>query len=258
MIQVFFTGRRLIMTIVVLIGAFLISQLGIWQVSRLNERLALNEEIVAGLAADPLLIDATFSGEDIPEFQRVEVRGTFDTDEEIVWSNRVYQATPGVHVLTPLRITGSDSAVLVNRGWIPNTESSREARAQFAPPEGEVVIDGVTRLSQPGDQGPKDLPLTPDRPRLDSWFHVTIPRIQEQIDYPILPIVIDQQPAPSDPALPARVATVDLLGPGSHLNYALQWFSFAIILVVGYIAVTYQQVKQRDTDAGSQVPVTGR
>lgn len=258
MIHVFFTGRRLIMTIVVLIGVVILSQLGMWQVGRLQDRLALNDAIVAGLAADPIPLDATFSGEDTPEFQRVEVRGTFDHDEEIIWRNRLYQGTPGALVLTPLQISGSDSAVLVNRGWIPNTESLPEDRVQFVPPEGEVVIEGVTRLSQPGDQGPVDLPLTPERPRLDAWFHVTIPRIQEQIDYPILPVYLDQQPGPNDSALPARVATEELLGLGSHLTYAVQWFSFAIILVVGYIAVTYHQIKQRDIDASSHVPVAGR
>jgi surfeit locus 1 family protein len=39
---------------------------------------------------------------------------------------------------------------------------------------------------------------------------------------------------PNRPPLPS--ATTDL-GLGSHLGYAIQWFSFAIILVVGYVAL---------------------
>ena len=83
----------------------------------------------------------------------------------------------------------------------------------------------------------------PSRLRLDAWFRVNIASIQQQAGYPLLPIFIEQQPAPGDPALPRRVATADL-GEGPHMGYAVQWFAFAIILVVGYIAFIYTQTRR--------------
>jgi surfeit locus 1 family protein len=142
---------------------------------------------------------------------------------------------PGVHLITPLRLSGSGAAVLVDRGWIPLEQSSPEQRRAFAVP-GEVVVQGVARLSQQNSFGPVDPPLGPDRPRLDAWFRVDIQRIQQQVGYPLLPVFVEQQPAPGDPELPRRVATTDL-GEGPHFGYALQWFAFAIILLGGYLAL---------------------
>ena len=134
--------------------------------------------------------------------------------------------------------------MLVDRGWLPRDYADPAARSAFTAPTGELLISGVARRSQDERAGgPRDPPLGPDRKRLDAWFHVDTTRIQQQTGYPLLPIFIEQQPAANDPALPRRVATADL-GEGPHMGYAVQWFAFAIILVVGYIAFIYSQTKR--------------
>jgi surfeit locus 1 family protein len=188
---------------------------------------------LAGAAIDP----------DALEYRRVEVRGVYDPAQEIVLRNRELDGTPGVHVLTPLRLSGSNIAVLVDRGWLPRDQAGQAARKAFAAPPGEAVVTGIARRSQEDMGGPQDPPLGPERPRLDAWFHVKISSIQQQAGYPLLPIFIEQQPAPGDPELPRRVATADL-GEGPHMGYAVQWFAFAIILVVGYIAFIYTQTQR--------------
>ena len=82
---------------------------------------------------------------------------------------------------------------------------------------------------------PADPPLGPDLPRLDAWFRVDLPRIQEQTPYPLLPVYVEQAPEPgrSGPPWPQDPIA---LSEGSHLSYALQWFAFATILLVGYVA----------------------
>jgi surfeit locus 1 family protein len=247
-IKTMLSGWRLLMTLLVIAGATVLSGLGSWQWSRLNQRLAHNERINARLSAAPIPLDSEAIDPETFDYQWVTVRGMFDPTQEILLRSRSYQGATGYNIITPLRLSGSDSAVLVNRGWIPLTERAPEARSRFAPPTGEVMIEGVARRSQePAEDGPQDPPLGPDRPRLDAWFRVTIPRIQEQIDYPLLPVFVEQQPEPGAPALPARQATTDL-GPGSHMSYALQWYSFAIILVVGYVVLMRQQAKRVTTD----------
>ncbi|HEU4322948.1 MAG TPA: SURF1 family protein [Roseiflexaceae bacterium] len=243
MLKYLLSGRRLIMTPLVLLAAAAMCGLGGWQLNRYNQRMALNDHINSQMAAEPLVITSAPVDPEELDYRRVAVRGTFDQSQEILLRNRSYQGTTGYHLLTPLRLSGSDHAVLVDRGWIPLTEARPEQRAAFAPPAGEVEVIGVARRSQ--DQtGPQDPPLAPDRPRLDAWFRITIPRIQQQVSYPLLPVFIEMQFGPETSLnLPIPGTTSDL-GPGSHLSYVIQWFSFALIAVVGYLALMNQQRKK--------------
>jgi surfeit locus 1 family protein len=240
MLKTLFTGRRLLMTLLVIAGAGVLCRLGIWQLDRLAQRRATNALINGRMAEPPVPLGAAPADLADLEYRRVELRGTYDPDQEVVLRSRALDGVPGVHLLTPLRLSGSGAAVLVNRGWVPMAQAAPEARRALAE-EGEVVVRGVVRLSQEQQGPPRDLPLTPDRPRLDGWFRVNIPRIQQQIDYPLLPVFVQVQPAPGDPPLPRRVPVTDL-GEGSHFGYAIQWFAFALILLVGYLSFTYQQL----------------
>ncbi|MDQ2998131.1 MAG: SURF1 family protein [Chloroflexota bacterium] len=243
MVRIFFTGRRLWMTLLVIIGALILGRLGSWQLDRLAQRHAFNSSLNTRMAQPALARADMALDPDALEHRRVSMRGEYDPAQEIVLRNRELDGTPGVHVLTPLRLSGSDTAVLVDRGWLPRDQADPAARKAFAAPSGEIVVTGIARRSQEDVGGPQDPPLGPERPRLDAWFRVNIGRIQQQTGYPLLPIFIEQQPAAGDPTLPRPVPTADL-GEGPHMGYAVQWFAFAIILVVGYIAFTYTQAKR--------------
>jgi len=244
MVRHLFIGRRLWMTLLVIIGALILGRLGIWQLDRLAQRRALNSSLNTRMAQPALTLAGAAIDPAALEYRRGEVRGVYDPAQEIVLRNRELDGTPGVHILTPLRLSSSDTAVLVDRGWIPRDQAGPAARGAFPAPPGQVLVTGIARLSQDESAGgPQDPPLGPDRRRLDAWFHVDTTRIQQQAGYPLLPIFIEQQPAPGDPALPRRVATADL-GEGPHMGYAVQWFAFAIILMVGYIAFIYTHTKR--------------
>src|SRR5918911_4199001 len=142
MVKVFFTGWRLFGTLLVIVGAIALCGLGVWQINRLNQRLALNKHIDERIVASPVSLNSTASIDpDLLDYQRVVVRGTFDPNHEVVLRNRSYQDSTGVNILTPLRLSGSDKGVLVNRGWIPIEVASQQARRQFAAPKGEVVVE---------------------------------------------------------------------------------------------------------------------
>jgi len=110
-----------------------------------------------------------------------------------------------------------------------------------------VVVVGQLRSSQDNSTPPYDPPFSAERPQLDAWFHVDVTRIQQQTGYPLLPAYIEQLPAPGDLALPRRDPLTDL-GEGPHLSYAIQWFSFALILLAGYLVMTYRSVKTSSGD----------
>jgi len=234
----------------VALGAATMIALGFWQLGRLDEKRALNAQIQSRQSQPPL----TLTGEELDtadlEYRTVTVTGTFDFSQEIVLRNRAKSNIAGVHLLTPLRIEGSEVAVIVDRGWIPYEAAAPEVRAAYASPTGvAITLTGLARLSQsrPSFLAPADPLLSPDLPRVDQWFWVNIPQIQQQIPYPLLPFFVEQSAGPDPTAIPAAGSEIEL-SEGPHLSYAIQWFAFAAILVIGSMALARRNNKRQTTN----------
>ena len=239
------TWRGWLLAALIAAATLIMLGLGVWQLDRLGQRRAENDVIRARLEAPP--VDLTQApAADLPEYQRVRLHGTYDFSQEIVLRNRAHLGSPGVRVLTPVRLSSTDAAVLVDRGWIPFTQAAPADRAPYQQPEGEVAVEGIVRPAQEREAAflPADPTLSPELPRLDAWFRVDVGQIQDQVPYALLPYYVEAD-AGSDPqALPIGGYEVDLTD-GPHLGYAVQWFAFALILVVGSLAVWRQQARRR-------------
>ncbi len=230
-------GRWLGATLLVALAAAAMLTLCVWQLGRLEQRRAANAEILARLEQPPLHLDGKTLDPEAVNLRRAIARGIYDYDQEIVLRNRTYGEVPGVHLLVPLRISGSDAAVLVDRGWIPFELADPAQRSTFHNAIGEVEVQGILRVSQVRSSrlSPADPPLGPDRSRLDAWFRVDLPRIQEQIPYPLLPVYLEEATPPgSAPRWLPRPDPDIRLDEGAHLFYAIQWAAFALILLGGY------------------------
>ena len=243
-----FRGRWLLATIGVALLCALFLTLGTWQLQRLEQKTAseANALILARMQEPPLTLSGQPLDPEQANLRRATVRGAYDYSQEIVLRNRTLNEIPGVHVLVPLRIAGSDAAVLVDRGWIPYEMADPDQRAQFRDAVSEVKVSGILQQSQkrPGSIAPADPPLGPDRPRLDAWHRVDIPRIQEQIPYPLLPLYLEEDQAPGEPVRRfPRAAPEITLSEGGHLGYAVQWFAFGGILLGGYVLFFRQRTE---------------
>jgi surfeit locus 1 family protein len=169
-------------------------------------------------------------------YRSATVRGVFDHSQEVALQGQNWQGQPGVNLITPLVIKGSQQAVLVDRGWVPTEAAESNQWARFAT-TGPIEFTGLIKLSQPRLNAP---PLTePER----AIFRVDIERLQRQIPYDLLPFFIVQAPTPGQTGLPYRTNTDIQLSNGPHLGYALQWFSFTLILGVGYIRYLHQNTQ---------------
>jgi surfeit locus 1 family protein len=243
----FFTGRWIITHLVVIIVVIVLINLGFWQLRRLEQRRAVNAQILAGLNA-PV---TTLTGQPIdPEGlhrHRMTVTGTFDNEENIALMNRPFNGMAGMRLVTPLRIAGSEQAVLVDRGWIPLQETQPAQRRQFDE-TGTVSVEGIAYKSQPQPDRsliPKDPVPGPGDKRRDQWFRVDIDLIQRQLPYPLLPVYIQQSPAEgASLAIPPLRQENFELDEGNHLSYALQWFGFALAAVGVYGGVLWQEIKK--------------
>lgn len=240
------TPRWLITHSIVLLALTVLISFGRWQLDRLEQRRTLNANVMQALDQPPTILDGSMIEPTDFHLRRVRVTGTFDNEANIIIRNQQFENQSGVDVVTPLRIAGSDRAVLVNRGWIPrgNVDPPPESRRVYDV-EGEVTIEGIAYRTEtrPNRFAPLDPTPAAGKTRLDAWFRVDIERLQQQLPYPLLPIFVEQT-APTDPDnLPRQTAGIDL-SEGPHLSYALQWFSFAVILAVTYVLLLWQEVKK--------------
>lgn len=210
-------GRDLAGAILALSLAALFVRLGVWQLHRLQQRRARNAEIAAARALPPVQLPMGHLDAETLRDRRTEARGVYDYGQERVWHGRTYQGTPGVALLTPLRLSDG-SAVFVDRGWVPSPDAWHVNEMLYR--EGDSAA--VTGLA---------LPAPRDRGDVDPA------RLRDSLPYPVLPIVIQlDDTAAAHPAGMARWRTPPLDG-GPHLSYAIQWFSFAGIVVVGTLAL---------------------
>ena len=205
--------------------------LGFWQLRRLDQRRDYVAEVQERALMDPVRLEDALDGEFL-EYRTVAVTGEFDAGEEVLLRGRSLEGQPGYNVLTPL-VLEDGSAVLIERGWVSyGTETAPVVNAP--PPAGEVVVTG--RLREPGGRaegtfGPRD----PAEGELEQTYYVDVRRLQPQMPYELVPAYVElldvEPPHPQTLPLPLPEPVLD---EGPHLGYAIQWFSFAVIGVVGY------------------------
>jgi surfeit locus 1 family protein len=203
-------------------AALLFARLGVWQLDRLAQRRARNALLASRLAAPPLDL---VSGEPVAgmppdslQYRRARAAGAFDFSREIVEGGRSYRGAPGVYVFTPLRLTDG-TAILVNRGWAFAADARTVELRALVEPE-STVVEGVLVV-------PVGLrAIRPDTLRMP---------------YPLAPMVLRRTVGPA--SLPRGLAVPELpaLDEGPHLSYALQWFSFAAIALVGGAILTWRR-----------------
>jgi surfeit locus 1 family protein len=231
-------GKWLVGHIVVLALAALFVRLGIWQLHRLHERRAHNRVVETREAASPepisRLADPTASSAPEAAYRRAEASGTYDATRQVRVRNRSLDGQPGELVLTPLRLTDG-TAVVVARGWVPLVEGGAPLPASVAPPSGPVRVEGLVLAPEKrGSFGPRD-PATGTLPYL---ARVDIARYQRQLPYDVFPVYLElvRQRPPQSGELPKLVPPPEL-GEGPHFSYAMQWFSFATIGLIGWVAL---------------------
>jgi cytochrome oxidase assembly protein ShyY1 len=171
------------------------------------------------------------------------VTGQWDPDHEVVVRGRFWMDTPGVEILTPLRLRDG-SAVLVMRGWMSAADGvSADLPAARVPAD----TAAATGLALPGES-PAAVP--PRRMRFSDGERLVLGTVDLRaaaaaLPYPVAPFYLRVLPPEDAPRGPERAARanraasvpVPLPAPeltnGPHLSYAIQWFGFAALALAG-------------------------
>ena len=230
--------RWLFLHLTVLVATVLFVSLGLWQLRRLEGRRTSNATIEAQLARAPVPFGALLAelgADGDPDQRRVIVSGRYDPERELLLRSRSYRGEPGRHVLTPLLLDG-DSALLVDRGWVP-LPFDTPPLAQAAPPPGTVELEGRLFAERDPPTGPL-VPRDPPDGELTIAYYIDTDRLAAQFPYALEPfyLELERQVPVQEGELPVPPQPPEL-SEGSHLSYALQWFAFALIAVVGYGAL---------------------
>ena len=220
-------------------------RLGVWQLDRLAERRARNADIRAVRERPTIALTGLGLAADSARQRRMLARGVLDYAHERVWTARSYQGAPGVHLITPLRLPDG-AGVLVDRGWVPSFDARRVEQGAFREATDTVEVQGLGLLAPRarGDVNPRTL--------------------GDSLPYPVLPFVVQWVPptippgrppaAPAPGRSPVRIAP-SALDDGPHLIYAVQWFSFAAIAIVGTTILLTRDVKRGRHAATSRTDV---
>lgn len=235
------TPKWLLGHVIVVAVAALFVSLGLWQLERHEQRTTRNALVAERMSVPPADLAEVAGADEALDYRRVTLSGRYLAEEEVLLTPRAWQGRPGHHLLTPLRIDDGH-AVLVVRGWVP-FELDAPPVAQAAPPEGEVRVTGLLFPDEPPE---RFAPPIPAEGHLTSVSRVDVGRLQRQVDEPLRPyyVQLQEQDPPAGGEVPLLVEPPEL-SAGNHFSYAVQWFLFAGVGLIGYPALVRRTALDR-------------
>lgn len=239
--------------------------LGNWQLRRAGERVALAQAIDAGRARAPLPLSASTPEAQLQAWRPATARGVWRDALSVVIENRNHDGRPGYWIATPLMLSDS-TAILVLRGWAPRFGGTSAVPRVPSGEAGEQTVRGellarVPRLFDLGIWGGQTAQLPARLPA------AAVPVVQnlDLTDYgratglKLLPAVLAQTaaPVPVHTASGAQSKPSDIeqslvydwpepsLDADRNRGYALQWFGFATIAALAWLAIAWRMLRQR-------------
>jgi surfeit locus 1 family protein len=137
--------RGWVVLVATLLGMALTARLGVWQLSRAAQKEAL-QAALDGNGAKPELslaeLPSTDEAASARHFRQLRLQGEWVAASTVYLENRQMHGQPGFFVVTPLKLSGRDDAVLVQRGWAPRDLMDRLRVPSVPTPTGRVEVVG--------------------------------------------------------------------------------------------------------------------
>ena len=244
-------AKTIAFAVAALVGAAVFARLGVWQLSRLRERESHNAAMLGRLSAAPVAIDSMTGPADSLRYRRARLSGAPDYAHEALLVQRTRDGSPGVYLVTPVVTPGSDSATIVVRGWVYAPDGVRIDQQRWREGDRLTVSGYLDELA--ADPVADSFPGQPAAVR-----RLQRADLARRAGRPVRTMylwTVGDSTAPAGEA-PARF-TLPVLDDGPHRSYAVQWFSFALIALVGAVIVVRADRQQlRTTQRGADSPAT--
>lgn len=250
---------------------------GFWQLSRHGQQLDRNRTTLERLESTPLDADQFLEAVSDAELHAgLEYRSVNLPVDRIYWrevvqiSNRQHLGgSPGCHLAVPVAINSDSTTpigVLIIAGWLPQDDCDtalaeggiRRTAWYRAELDAAAHIRGYIRPSQ--ERGWLQ-PAYPANEVLRTIARVDVERIDQQTTLDLVPVYVELTYAWNwyrsriGPRPPVGGETPWFFPLGEptprsvpHLGYALQWFSFAAVAIVGYTLVLRRQARKGDAE----------
>lgn len=239
-----------LLVFVVVLGGVMV-RLGQWQLHRLEQRRESNAVVVAHENAPVIPLAQRGYGvvADGDQWQRVTVTGTFDASHQLEVRYRSNDGATGTEVVLPLH-TDDGHIVLVDRGFIVRASGEPPPTTLPPVPTGTVTVVGHLRRSENGSAAA----ITPaensvrliNGPAISSWLGADV--MNGYIG------LLQITPAQQGDFLPIATPELD---DGPHFWYAVQWFMFTGIAVLGlFVFIRGDIVEWRKKRRAAATPST--
>lgn len=222
--------RLLLVGLAALLGVGVTVSLGRWQLDRAAQKEALAASIAQQGALVPLSTSQLLAAAAGPQVRALVHRsavlsGTWLPEHTVFLDNRQMQARVGFFALTPLRLAGTDTVVMVQRGWLPRNFENRTQLPALATPTGVMEVQG--RIAPP----PSKL-YEPGAPVLGAIRqNLDLDQFRAETGLPLRTDITLQQTGAASEGLLRDWPAINL-GVDKHYGYAAQWFALAVLIVV--------------------------
>ena len=226
----------LIATIVVcMIGI----SLGNWQTRRAEEKLALQQEMLARGSFDPLNANTLAPDATPEEFRRITADGEFLPDWAVYLDNRPLHGKSGFYLLMPLKLAASNQVVLVLRGWFPRDVRDPMKLPTVPLPAAPVHLEGKIRhsagkLMQLG--GPAEL-----KPGA-ILQNVEVAEFARASKLPLQTFIIEQTSDTDDGLV--RDWPLPSTGIDTHRGYAFQWYALSVAALIFFLVTGFRRASK--------------
>lgn len=234
------------MALATALGCALTAGLGAWQWGRAQDKLALQAQLetrrqLPALQADALIDPSAVASTPALLHRAVVLRGQWVAERTVYLDNRQMQGRPGFFVVTPLRLSGGDAVVLVQRGWIPRNFQDRARLAPVETPPGEVTVSGRIAPA-PAKLYEFDGPSAgPIRQNLD------VSAYRAETGLPLVEASVVQVGPASEGLL--REWPLPAGGADKNYGYAFQWWALSGLILIIYVWFQFIAPRRRRSAA---------
>ena len=224
------------MCVLALVTMALFIALGMWQLHRAEEKRL----ILARKATFEHQAPRVWQGGGMPPeaFEYVQVQGRF-MPHVLFLDNQMHAHQVGYHVLSPFEI-GTDRVVLIDRGWVPAGVTRSELPDIITPTEQLTLLGrAYYSLGKPWLLGPGIEIKQADHAVIESLDLQLMEQFLHKSIYPFIIRLDNKSPAGYVRSWPAVS-----MPPVRHLGYAFQWFAFALVIFIIFIALNIRKYEK--------------
>ncbi len=217
----------------------LLLSLGMWQANRaIEKRTIIQQQETALLMPGTRLSTAFEDNAETSRYQKLEVAGHYDTQQQFLIDNQISEGKAGYFVLTPFILQGENKAILVNRGWLPLNQDRKNLPDVSMTAEPGVITGRANTFPSVGIKLEGAEIPTDTSPSVVQIVDTQV--LAKKLGYSLFSFQLELDKTQPN-GFKREWHTTTLMPPEQHTAYAMQWFALAFTLTVLFIVYSFKK-----------------